>query len=203
MANNGLSIEDVLAKDEEILWRGVPKKSAYVVKSVIGGLGLTLLGFVPGIILLLLPVFFKEQFDKPQDKAVALSFGLILILFGLVQLIKIIKKCIEYKNVEYALTNNRIILKDGIIGMDYEGIQYSNINSVNLEVGILEKIFNVGVIAIKHKGLDIKLCDLKDCYEVYKKIQKIIVDIQTDIEHPNALRPEENPGYKSKKGKGE
>ena len=48
---------------------------------------------------------------------------------------------------------------------------------------------------------DMAFYDIEDCYEVYKKIQKIIVDIQTDIEHPNALRPEENPGYKSKDGK--
>ena len=27
------------------------------------------------------------------------------------------------------------------------------------------------------------------------KIQKIVMDIQTDTEYPNALRPSDNPGY--------
>lgn len=32
-------------------------------------------------------------------------------------------------------------------------------------------------------------------YEVYKLIQQTVVDITTDRQLPNQLRPEENPGY--------
>ena len=37
--------------------------------------------------------------------------------------------------------------------------------------------------------------DLENPYELYTKIQKTVLDIQTDIEFPNAYRPTENPGY--------
>ena len=35
-------------------------------------------------------------------------------------------------------------------------------------------------------------------HEIYPRLQKIVLDIQTDIEYPNALRPDENPGYNTK-----
>ena len=40
--------------------------------------------------------------------------------------------------------------------------------------------------------------DVENAYDIYSKIQKIVLDIQTDIEYPNALRPDENPGYNTK-----
>ena len=36
---------------------------------------------------------------------------------------------------------------------------------------------------------------LEDSVQIYNRVQKIILDIQTDIEYPNALRPQENFGY--------
>ena len=46
--------------------------------------------------------------------------------------------------------------------------------------------------------MSLAFLDVDNSKEVYLKIQKIVMDIQTDIEYPNALRPEENPGYKTK-----
>ena len=35
-------------------------------------------------------------------------------------------------------------------------------------------------------------------FEVYKLIQQTAVDITTDRQFPNQLRPEENPGYRTR-----
>ena len=40
--------------------------------------------------------------------------------------------------------------------------------------------------------------DIENPQEIYSRLQKIVLDIQTDIEFPNALRPDENPGYNTK-----
>ena len=39
------------------------------------------------------------------------------------------------------------------------------------------------------------ILDIENPYEIYPKLQKIVLDIQADIEFPNAYRPSENPGY--------
>ena len=35
-------------------------------------------------------------------------------------------------------------------------------------------------------------------YEVYKQIQQTAMDITTDRQFPNQLRPQENPGYQTR-----
>ena len=40
--------------------------------------------------------------------------------------------------------------------------------------------------------------DIENVRDIYSKLQKIVLDIQTDMEYPNALRPDENPGYNTK-----
>lgn len=40
--------------------------------------------------------------------------------------------------------------------------------------------------------------DIENAYELYPKLQKVVLDIQTDIEYPNDLRPKENKGYRTK-----
>ena len=35
-------------------------------------------------------------------------------------------------------------------------------------------------------------------YFITQKLQEIVIDIKTDIEFPNGLRPGENPGYSTK-----
>ena len=37
-----------------------------------------------------------------------------------------------------------------------------------------------------------------DFMKVYKLVQKTVLDVQTDIEYPNAYRPDSNPGYNTR-----
>jgi hypothetical protein len=45
---------------------------------------------------------------------------------------------------------------------------------------------------------NIALVENKLCDEVFKMVKQTSVDIKTDYNYPNALRPETNPGYKTK-----
>ena len=40
--------------------------------------------------------------------------------------------------------------------------------------------------------------DIKNPYEVYNRLVKIVNDIKADMSFPNAYRPEENNGYQTK-----
>ena len=73
-----------------------------------------------------------------------------------------------------------------------------------MRIGFLDKLFHTGDICfntVYHTGNrndnspTYAFEDLEDFNEVYNSVQKIILDIQTDMEYPNALRPSENPGY--------
>ena len=44
-------------------------------------------------------------------------------------------------------------------------------------------------------NINAAILDIENPMDIYPRIQKIVMDIQTDIEFPNAYRPTENPGY--------
>jgi len=93
------------------------------------------------------------------------------------------------------LTNKRIIIQTGLVGMDYQSVFYSDITNVHLRVGMIDKLLGVGDIYIDTMQGKKMFLDIENAYSVYPQIQKIVVDIKTDVEYPNALRPESNPGY--------
>ena len=40
--------------------------------------------------------------------------------------------------------------------------------------------------------------NISNPYDIFKKVKEVMVDIKTDYNYPNALRPDTNPGYKTK-----
>ncbi len=44
---------------------------------------------------------------------------------------------------------------------------------------------------------NIGIIDIENAEQVFKIVQKAILDIQTDIEFPNAYRPNVNQGYQT------
>lgn len=64
--------------------------------------------------------------------------------------------------------------------------------NLRVYVGVLEAMFKRGTIRF---GARNALRYVENPYEVYKLIQQTAVDITTDRQFPNQLRPEENPGY--------
>ena len=55
-------------------------------------------------------------------------------------------------------------------------------------------MFDNGMIVNNKQTRLLAFEDLADAREVYRRVQKVILDMQTDIEYPNAYRPQENPG---------
>ena len=103
----------------------------------------------------------------------------------------------QYKNIEYVLTSKRIIIKSGLI-VDIKNIYYTEVESVNVKVGIVDNMFKVGDIYIKCKQSTAFIMDIKQPYVVLNKIQEIVNDIKTDMIYPNALRQQTNEGYNTK-----
>ena len=193
------TVEDILADDEEVLWRDKPDKKAHIAAAVVKSLPITLLwlaidcGFIVGI---------SIAITKGCAPLAVLGF---IVPFFLVHLAPVwmwvanlVKSVAELKTIEYVFTDKRIIVRSGLIGIDFKFIYYNEVESVNVKVNWTDKIFRVGDIYVNAKSSSAVLYDLHDPYRLSTKLQKVAQDIATDINYPNALRPDKNPGYKTK-----
>ena len=78
-------------------------------------------------------------------------------------------------------------------------VYYNYIKNVYLRIGVIDRLLKVGDIYFDiNQNRTQFFLDLENPYELYTKLQKIVLDIQTDIEFPNNLRPNENNGYNTK-----
>ena len=192
-------IEDIINKDEQILWRGKPKRKAYIFSSIFAMFPIAIIWLLFDSVFII-AMFATDAFSQIPPAAmigiiVFFAFHLTPVWIWIANIITASK---GYKNLEYVFTNKRIIIRSGIIGIDFKNIYYSEIQSVNLKVGLIDKMLKVGDIYIKSKNSSQVLFDISDPYFITQKLQEIVIDIKTDIEFPNGLRPEENPGYKTK-----
>lgn len=191
------TIEEMVGPDEQILWRGKPKKRAYLINAFTKMLPIALIWLLFDGAFIGLMIGTMDEIPAPVKIFMAVFF-----LFHLapvwIWLSHVLTANRQHENLEYAFTQKRIIIKSGIIGIDFKNIYYSEIDSVNLRVGLVDRIEKVGDIYIKSIGGANVLYDLENPYSLTEKLQKIVVDIKTDIQFPNNLRPAENDGYSTK-----
>lgn len=191
------SIESVLLDDEKILWKDKPRLLSFVLSAIFKQLVFVIVFLGFDIVFLTLLFNFVPNIPMPVLIFIIVFFVLHLIpvwiwIYGIVSAFK------RQKLEEYAFTDRRIIVKKGFIGSKIDSIYYTSLDSVNLKVGIIEKMCKVGDIYIVSEGKNIVLEDIKDPYFISQRLQAIAMDIKSDIIFPNALRPKENAGYKTK-----
>lgn len=199
IAGNPTEIKQILNAGEQILWQGKPKKKAYIFSSIFSMMPFALIWllFDSGFII----TMFATGAISHMPIGAIIGIGLFFVFHMTpvwIWLANIITASRGYKNLEYVFTNKRIIIRSGIIGIDFKNIYYTEIESVNLKVGLVDKMLGVGDIYIKSNNKAQILFDIEDPYFITQKLQEIVIDIKTDVEFPNGLRPEENPGYNTK-----
>lgn len=194
--NYNPSIESALSDDETILWKAKPKKSSFMLNSIFKFLPLALiwLGFDTFFIILMVDVI-------PSVPWFVIIFFVIFFIVHLIPVWvwigSVVSASRRLKLEEYAFTDRRILIKRGFVGANLHSVSYSSLNSVNLRIGIIERMCKVGDIYIVANNEKYILEDISDPYFIYEKLQKIASDIKTDIIFPNAYRPNENSGYKT------
>ena len=187
-----------LAAGETILWRGKPKKSAYI-----AGRSLTLLPVA--VIWLIFDLgFIGGAFASGEMMWVLLPFFVLHLMPVWIWLGSMLTAGKRWQNTMYYVTNRRIIIQSGFLAVNEKTMFYKDIPNAQLRVGLIDKLSGTGSIVLddgyydhrhrrNHPGT--KLEHLEDAQSAYARIHQTILDIQTDIEYPNAYRPEHNPGY--------
>jgi uncharacterized membrane protein YdbT with pleckstrin-like domain len=129
----------------------------------------------------------------------------IILIFGVP-----VYQFFSFKNVNYAITNKRVVMEQGWIGRKFETVDFDQVTNTDVSIGVFDKLFGGGsgsiVIATAgsatyarqgQTGRPYTMRNIPNPYQVYKFFEKVEQDVKTDIEYPNALRPAENPGYKT------
>jgi membrane protein YdbS with pleckstrin-like domain len=189
--------EAVKDGDEEILWVGAPNFTAFVIRGIpflVGGLiwgAMDYFGFI--------------RATQTQTTGFAISFYAIHSFPLWASILNMFRLFLVHGNTCYAFSNKRLMMRSGFWGTDFKVIDYDKISDVEVNVNPIENLLGVGTIKafsgrVSDKGGRIydQFIGISDPYGVFKRIKEVSVDIKTDWNFPNAMRPEVNHGYRSK-----
>ena len=187
----------MLSAGECILWRGKPKRSAFIATKSLTLLPIAIVWLCVDSSL----IVSAFQGDSPWF---LIPFMLLHLMPVWVWLGSTISAGKRWQNTNYYVTNKRIILQGGFFAVNEQSLYYKDIQNVQMRIGLLDKLFHTGDIVFDNGTIYTgnrqrtnipAFEDLEDPQGVYRKVQQVVLDIQTDIEYPNAYRPAENPGY--------
>jgi hypothetical protein len=189
--------------DETILWTGKPSYIPFLAQ----GIPFLLIGLVWGA--------FDSIFVMGILSGGFGGMSAFLIPFMVLHLfpfwgsiLNMFRLALVYKNVSYAITTKRVMLRSGFFGIDFKAVDFDMVQNMEVNVGPLEKLFNVGSIrifsgeAMSTKNGMRSMYDtfkaIENPYGVFKQLKQVSMDIRSDLNYPNQYRPEENQGYRTK-----
>ncbi|MBN1775217.1 MAG: PH domain-containing protein [Clostridiales bacterium] len=196
-------LRSMLDIDEHIIWEGRPDKVTYVIGSPFVYLFALIWGAFDSVFIF---VFLREGGINEMATAFMVPFFLFHLAPVWFAVFGPIYRAINWKYIEYAITDKRIYIASGIIGRDVKLVEFSEVRAPGVQVGMIEKLRNCGSVRLtpfssaRSSGLRRSiqsgtLLHISDPYTVFKKIKQMSLDIQADISYPNAMRPDANPGY--------
>ena len=186
--------------DETILWSGKPAFIPFLAQ----GIPFLLFGLMWGAFdsIFVLGIF-SGGFGGMTGFLIPFMLFHLFPFWG--SILNMVRLVLVYRNVSYAITTKRVMLRSGFFGIDFKAVDFDKIQNIEVNVGPLEKMYNVGSIRIfsgeaaSTKNGIRSLYDtfkaIENPYAVFKQLKQVSMDIRSDLNYPNQLRPEENPGY--------
>lgn len=197
---------------ERIIWRGTPKKSCFILESI----------FNPMLFFALIWGAFDFFFISTLLKTGAteseeMGMGAFILVFFAIHLMPVwmylggvITSVIKHKHTEYIITERGIYISGGVFTVNIEMKPFTDLSHVNIHKGIFDQILGVGDVVMvcghssntyssgtRHSSHNhsFNICDIEDYQQVFKLIKDMQTDIYSDTMYPNAMRPDNNPGY--------
>lgn len=109
-------------------------------------------------------------------------------LYGLALILSFVFSIVYYKNRFYALTNKRLIIRSGILGIDFKSLDFDKIGAIDVQVSVVDKILarNTGSVKcgsaasplVNNQSGYFYLSNVEKPYELYKEIQHLIEEIK-------------------------
>jgi len=191
-------LDKVLDKNEKVFWEGKPTFWPFFLSGFAGVLFGLIFLVVGGIVAMNGIASGNYLFLLFPHFWIGLAFVVGIPLY----------KALVYKHTYYAITNKRVLLQKGLIGRDFEMVDFDQITNAEVNVGVFDKLFGkdsgsillstAGTFTYTRRGPVQKpytLSNISNPYEVFKFFKKVSHDVKTDIQYPNKYRPKKNPGY--------
>lgn len=198
-----INMRDLVKSNEDILWEGRPQKTTTILEGI----------FNPMLIFAILWGGFDITFLRFAAEA-----GSFVVLFILIHMLPVwiylfgaLTVFLKWRNVRFMITTHGLYVSGGVFTFDYEMKPWTDIGHINIHQGVFDRMFGVGdVIFIcahnsYHKSSDghsshqnIKIYNIPDFQEVFKLVNNLQTDVYSDTMYPNAMRPENNPGYNTR-----
>ena len=122
---------NILDQDERVEVVYKPKK----VKLFLGNMLLSALI----MLFICLPIAFAIATDE-YEGAKAVHYLIPVGIFVASQIITALFLVLKYQKTFYAITNKRVIIRTGIVGVDFKSLDLGNIGATDVYVGLLDKI---------------------------------------------------------------
>ena len=129
-----------LAPGEHILWRGKPKKRAYVADKALAMLPIAAVWLV----------FDLNFLRAAGTDGFALLFLLVHMLPVWLWLGSAVTSVIQWRNEDYYLTNKRIIIRRGVFRQQRQSVFLRDVHSIRTHYGLLDRLFGSGDIYINY-----------------------------------------------------
>lgn len=162
----------VLDADEEILKVYKPNKFRTYFGTFLVCIFITVLFMIPII---------ASFLDTETSIATSIGFIVFVVVFDALTLLLI---ALWYNKTIFAVTNKRILIRTGYIGVDYKGLDYDTIGALTVNVNWLDKLLkkDTGTLSfgsmaspmINTANYKFSFLYIKNPYEVYREVKAII-----------------------------
>ena len=183
-------LKKILDNDEEVKLSYKPNKIRYVLVNIFVSLLILFIFFAGLFVVGLLGVLDDIKFSGEGGERDLLAPIMFLVMSAPIFvfcLLTTIGYIVRYKRTLYVVTNKRLIIRSGFIGVDYKSIELKYIGLVNVRVDFLDKICGgkTGTITFASAAIPLLtnqsntnrafcfMC-VENPYEVYKQVKEYI-----------------------------
>ena len=204
-----IDLRELVKPNESVLWEGRPRKSVTVLEAIFNPMLLVALVWA-GLDLSLMSTVFRTEAPG--------AIGVFLVIFMLVHLMPVwiyligaFTVILRWRNVRFLITTHGLYVSSGLFSFTYEMKPWTDIGHIKMHQGVFDRMFGVGDVVFvcahhPYQALNnrnrahqqMKVYNIPDFQRVFKLVNQLQTDVYADTQYPNAMRPEENPGYNTK-----
>ena len=166
----------VLEKDEQIIEMFKPNKFKLFFKSIFAWT-LVLFSFLIPLALGMFDVEGGMDFNKQTAVYLLIPIGIFVIC----EVVYILFLNMYYKKTVYAYTNKRLLIRTGVIGVDYKSLDLKSVGAMDVYVSLFDKLLrkNTGTLRFGSMSSPMnssasfyQFAHIEKPYEVYKNIKE-------------------------------
>ena len=129
-----------LAAGEYILWRGKPKKSAYIADKALSMLPIAIFW----------TIFDLNVLRLAGGNGFLMMFLLVHMMPVWLWLGSTLTSVMQWRNEDYFITNKRIIIRKGVFKAQQDTLFLRDVHSVRTHYGLLDRLFGSGDVYLNY-----------------------------------------------------